>query len=90
MLQISTREDRSMGAFIAACLAFVVLGAGGYFVLNELQQPTGTAFSTGAVRIDPSWSWRVASGNEACEPRQSWQWFLVDFKGESAVCSDSQ
>jgi hypothetical protein len=92
MLQISTWEDRSMGAFLAACLAFIVLGAGGYFVLNEVQQPTGTAFSTGAVRIDPNWSWRVA-GNKSCEPRESWQWFFVDFghpRGEPPLCLDSQ
>ena len=81
-----------MGAFIAACLAFIVLGAGGYFVLGTAQQSTGAAYSTGAARIDPDWSWRAA-GDKSCEPRQSWQWFFVDFRrprGESPLCSDSQ
>ena len=85
-----------MGAFVAACLAFIVLGAGGYFALSAVQKPAGVAYSTGAARIDPDWSWRVptgAQGNEACEPRPSWQWFFVDFgtpEGEAKVCTDSQ
>jgi len=85
-----------MGAFVAACLAFIVLGAGGFFVLNEAQQPAGAAYSTQSTRIEPSWSWRVptgAAGEQACEPRRSWQWFFVDFRhprGESPLCSDSQ
>jgi hypothetical protein len=81
-----------MGAFIAACLAFVVFGAGGYFVLNEVQQPSGAAFSSGAARIDPNWSWR-ATGDKSCEPRESWEWFFVDFgtpEGEAKTCSVSQ
>ena len=81
-----------MGAFFAACLAFIVLGAGGYFALSEAQKPAGVAYSSGATRIDPSWSWRT-QGNEACEPRPSWQWFFVDFgrpEGEAKVCSDAQ
>ena len=85
-----------MGAFIAACLAFIVLGAGGFFVLNEAQQPAAAAYSSQGVRIEPSWSWRVptgAAGEESCQPRHSWQWFFVDFRrprGESPLCSDSQ
>ncbi len=83
-----------MGAFIAACLAFLVLGAGGYFVLNGVvQQPTGAAYTTDGARIDPNWNWRVSTGDKSCAPRQSWQWFFVDFRqprGESPLCSDSQ
>ena len=81
-----------MGAFIAACLAFIVLGAGGFFAFSEMQQSTGAAFSSGGTRIDPSWSWRVA-GDQSCEPRPSWQLFFVDFgtpKGEAKACSASQ
>jgi hypothetical protein len=81
-----------MGAFVAACVAFIVLGAGGYLVLGGAQKSAGVAYSTQSTRIDPSWSWR-AQGNEACEPRSSWQWFFVDFgtpKGEAKVCSVSQ
>jgi hypothetical protein len=88
------REDL-MGAFIMACVAFVVLGAGGFFALNEAQKPAGAAYSTQSTRIDPTWSWRVptGAGNEFCEPRRSWQWLFVDFRsprGESPLCSDSQ
>ena len=81
-----------MGAFIAACVAFIVLGAGGYLALGEAQQSSGAAYSTQATRIEPNWSWR-AQGNEACEPRSSWQWFFVDFgtpEGEAKACSVSQ
>ncbi len=85
-----------MRAFLVACLAFVIIGAGGYFVLNALQEPSGAAYTSGAARIDPSWSWRVAttiSPAQPCEPRTLSQWFFVDFRdpnGESSVCSDSQ
>jgi hypothetical protein len=90
---LKTASGRTiMGAFIAACVAFIVLGAGGYFALGGVQQPTGAAYSTQATRIDPNWSWRE-QGNETCEPRSSWQWFFVDFgtpKGEAKTCSVSQ
>jgi hypothetical protein len=92
MLKIRQAGGPIMGAFIAACVAFIVLGAGGYFALNEAQQPSGAAYSTQATRIEPNWSWRAA-GEQSCEPRQSWQWFFVDFRrprGESPLCSDSQ
>jgi hypothetical protein len=85
-----------MRAFFVACVAFVVIGAGGYFALNAVQKPTGIAYTTDAARIDPSWSWRITSTTPAakpCEPRQPWQWFFVDFRdphGEPSVCSVSQ
>jgi hypothetical protein len=92
MLKIWQAGGPIMGAFIAACLAFIILGAGGYFALNTAQQSSGAAYSTQGARIDPDWSWRV-TGNKSCEPRESWQWFFVDFRhprGESPLCSDSQ
>lgn len=85
-----------MRAFLLACLAFVVIGAVGYFVLDALQQPTGAAYTTDSARIDPGWSWRAVSTAPSalqCQPRQVWQWFFVDFRrpdGKSRVCSDSQ
>lgn len=85
-----------MRAFLVACLTFIVIGAGGYFALNALQEPSGTAYTTDAARINSTWSWRTAtttSPPQQCEPRKIWQWFFVDFrdpKGESGLCSDSQ
>lgn len=85
-----------MRAFLVACVAFIAVGAGGYFTLNAVQNSTGAAYSTNSVRIDPSWSWRVgtsAAPPQQCAPRKIWQWFFVDFrdpKGEPALCSDSQ
>ncbi len=85
-----------MRAFLVACLAVVVIGAGGYFSLNAVQKSTGAAYSTDGASIDPSWSWRATSTTAAatpCEPRQPWQWFFVDFRdpnGEPSLCSDSQ
>ncbi len=48
-----------MRAFLAACLAIVVIGAGGYFALSVLQRPTGVAYTTDGARISPRWSWRA-------------------------------
>ena len=85
-----------MRAFLLACLAVVIIGAGGYYTLNNQQQPSGTAYATGATRINPDWSWRVASMTspaKTCEPRKLSQWFFVDFRhpsGEPGICSDSQ
>jgi hypothetical protein len=45
-------------AFLTACFAIIVIGTGGYFVLDSMQKPSGVAFSTEAARIIPQWSWR--------------------------------
>jgi len=86
-----------MRAFSLACLAIVVVGAGGYFLLNAVQQSSGMAFATDGARINPTWAWREPSTATAptvsCDPRKSWQWFFVDLgspNGEAATCSISQ
>lgn len=83
-----------MRAFLAACLALVVVGAGGYFFLNAMQEPTGMAYTTDSARISTNWSWRSTGGRaDECDARKSWQWFFVDFgkpDGEPATCSVSQ
>jgi len=81
-----------MRAFLLACLAIIAIGAGGYFSLNAVQQPSGAAYTTDGARIDPSWSWRNAPA-QPCETRSAWQWFFVDMRrphGESRICSVSQ
>ena len=40
-----------MRAFLVACLAVIVIGAGGYFFLNAMQEPTGVAYTTDGARI---------------------------------------
>lgn len=47
-----------MRAFLVACLAIVIIGTGGYFGLNAMQQPSGEAYATDGARINPHWSWR--------------------------------
>lgn len=95
-----------MRAFLVACLAVIVIGTGGYFFLNAMQEPTGVAYATDGARIDTNWAWRsVSTSTSASEPatkaaqagvcgmRKTWQWFFVDFgrpDGESARCSTSQ
>lgn len=88
-----------MRAFLLGCLAIVAVGAGGYFLLNAVQQPSGMAFATDGARISPSWAWREPSTaappspTPSCDPRKSWQWFFVDLgspEGESAICKISQ
>ena len=85
-----------MRAFLMACVAAVIFAAGGYFSLNVFQKPTGVAYAAKGARAEPSWSWRVVSteaSRTACKPRQTWQWFFVDFRdprGEPVICADSQ
>jgi hypothetical protein len=95
-----------MRAFLVACLAIVVVGTGGYFFLNAMQEPSGIAYTTGGARISTSWVWRSVIGPDGaggptaktaqageCDMRKTWQWIFVDFgkpDGESATCSDSQ
>jgi hypothetical protein len=47
-----------MRAFLVSCLAIVIIGTGGYFGLNAMQQSTGVAFATDGARISPHWTWR--------------------------------
>ena len=47
-----------MRVFLIACLAVVVLAIAALYMLGSVQEPTGVAYSTGATRTDPSWSWR--------------------------------
>jgi hypothetical protein len=47
-----------MRVYLVACLAILILGTGGYFFLDSLQQPTGFAYTTDGARITPDWSWR--------------------------------
>jgi hypothetical protein len=47
-----------MRAFLVACLAIVVFGAGGYFSVNTMQKSTGVAYTTDGARINPKWTWR--------------------------------
>jgi hypothetical protein len=81
-------------AFVVACLVIVVLGAGAYFGLNTIQKPSGIAYTTDSVRIDPQWSWRSTDAPGAgCGRRAAWQWIFIDFgkpAGEPTACSASQ
>jgi hypothetical protein len=47
-----------MRAFLVSCLAIVIIGTGGYYGLNVMQQPSGMAFATDGARISPHWTWR--------------------------------
>jgi len=42
-------------AFLVAWLAIMAIGVMGHFALSALQQPTGLAYTTDNVRIDPGW-----------------------------------
>ncbi len=88
-----------MRAFLLACLAIVVVGAGGYLFVNAMQQPSGAAYATDGARISPSWAWRStgtaepATAAEECDMRKPWGWFFVDFgrpRGEPVACRLSQ
>ncbi|HXN43517.1 MAG TPA: hypothetical protein VN917_04660 [Xanthobacteraceae bacterium] len=57
-----------MRAFLAACIAAIILAACGVFALGAVQKASGAAFSTEGVRIDPSWSWRQMFRRSASNP----------------------
>ena len=57
-----------MRAFLVACAATIILAACGVLALGAIQKPTGVAFSTEGVRIDPSWSWRQMFRRSASNP----------------------
>jgi cytoskeletal protein CcmA (bactofilin family) len=46
---------RGMHAFLAACVAIIAIGVMSHFAVSALQQPTGRAYTTDGVRIDPGW-----------------------------------
>jgi hypothetical protein len=88
-----------MRAFLLACLAIVIIGAGGYFFVNSMQEPSGVAYTTTGARINTSWAWRSTgikepvTASEECDMRKPWGWIFVDFgkpRRESAVCRISQ
>jgi cytoskeletal protein CcmA (bactofilin family) len=51
----SQAGGKGMHAFLAACVAIIAVGVMSHFVLSALQQPTGLAYITDGVRIDPVW-----------------------------------
>jgi hypothetical protein len=62
-------EQVAMRAFLAACVVTIILAACAVLALGAMQKPSGIAFSTDGVRIDPSWSWRQAFGGSASNPQ---------------------
>ena len=46
---------RGVQVFLAACFAIITIGIMSHFALRAIQRPTGLAFTTDGVRIDPSW-----------------------------------
>jgi cytoskeletal protein CcmA (bactofilin family) len=44
-----------MQAFLGACIAIIAIGVMSHFALSALQRPTGLAYTTDSVRIDPGW-----------------------------------
>ncbi len=85
-----------MRAFLLACATYILVGAGTYFSLNTLQEPSGDAYTRQTARPDPGARWRfvtTTSPAETCKQRTVSEWFFVDFgnpAGEPAACSDLQ
>jgi cytoskeletal protein CcmA (bactofilin family) len=58
--QLTEGDSKKLGAkgmhvFLAACIAIITVGVISHFVLSALQRPTGLAYATDGVRVDPSW-----------------------------------
>jgi cytoskeletal protein CcmA (bactofilin family) len=49
------RRHSGRHAVLAACIAIIAIGMISHFALSALQQPTGLAFTTDNVRLDPGW-----------------------------------
>jgi cytoskeletal protein CcmA (bactofilin family) len=50
-----SKPGGSVQVFLAACLAIITIGIMSHLALSAIQRPTGLAYATDAVRIDPSW-----------------------------------
>jgi cytoskeletal protein CcmA (bactofilin family) len=48
-------RQSGMRAFLAACIAIMIIGVMSHLALSTLQEPTGLAHTTDNVRIDPGW-----------------------------------
>jgi len=46
---------KGMPVFLAACIAIIAIGVMSHFALSAVQQPTGLAYTSDGVRIDPGW-----------------------------------
>jgi cytoskeletal protein CcmA (bactofilin family) len=53
--ELKQAGGRGVQVFLAACLAIITIGVMSHFVLSAIQRPTGLAYATDGVRIDPSW-----------------------------------
>jgi hypothetical protein len=77
-----------MRAFLAACLALILIAVGGVVALGSVQKPAGIAYVGTGARVDPSWSWRTQStashkaGEAATAPcNGTWAMIRADFRG---------
>src|SRR5262245_9366450 len=57
-----------MRAFLAACIAAIILAVRGVLILGAVQRSSGDAFSTEGTRINSSWSWRQTFRRPAESP----------------------
>jgi hypothetical protein len=85
-----------MRSFLLACAVMIVLAVGGVLALQGWQKPTGMAFSSDGVRINPTWSYRKVIRRTGdieveCEDPSS-GYLFIDFgiAVEDDPCSESQ
>jgi hypothetical protein len=50
-LATANEDQWAMKSFIAACIAAAVIATGAMVVLNDIQEPVETAYSTSGARI---------------------------------------
>jgi len=48
-------EGKGIHAFLAGCIAIIAIGVMSHLAISVLQRPTGVAYPTDGVRIDPVW-----------------------------------
>jgi hypothetical protein len=60
-----------MRAFLASCLAIIIIAVGAVLLLNTVQRTAAAAYSTDGARVDPRWTLRRIMKREAPAPGQT-------------------
>jgi hypothetical protein len=60
-----------MRAFLASCLAILIIAIGAFVILNVAQRTATAAYSTDSVRVNPRWSTRRVFKRPAPVPGQA-------------------
>lgn len=75
-----------MRAFLASCLAIIILAVGALVILNTVQRTAAAAYSTDGARINPRWTLRRVMTHETPAAGQALRPGQMAVTGESGEC----